>query len=63
MIAKVAEANKEDVDLAVAAARQAFKLDSEWRLMDPTTRGELMRKLAELMRRDMEYLAVKINLL
>jgi len=58
VIARVAEAQKEDVDLAVAAAREAFKLDSEWRTMDTASRGELMRSLAGLMRRDQEYLAV-----
>lgn len=42
----------------MAAAREAFKLDSEWRTMDTASRGELMRSLAGLMRRDQEYLAV-----
>ena len=52
------EANAEDVDIAVAAARKAFEIDSEWRSMDPSARGALMNKLAQLMRRDEEYLAV-----
>lgn len=58
VIANVQEANAEDVDIAVAAARKAFEIGSEWRSMDPSTRGALMNKLAQLMRRDEEYLAV-----
>jgi acyl-CoA reductase-like NAD-dependent aldehyde dehydrogenase len=58
VIAQVAEANAEDVDRAVKAAREAFRLDSEWRTMDVSERGRLMFKLAELMRRDIEELAV-----
>ncbi len=61
VIANVQEANAEDVDIAVAAARKAFEIGSEWRSMDPSTRGELMHKLAQLMRRDIEYLAVCYN--
>jgi len=57
VIAQVAEANAEDVDRAVKAAREAFRLDSEWRTMDVSERGRLMFKLAELMRRDIEELA------
>jgi acyl-CoA reductase-like NAD-dependent aldehyde dehydrogenase len=42
----------------VAAAKAAFKKGSEWRSMDPSARGELIRKLAGLIERDLAYLAV-----
>lgn len=61
VIAEVAEAQSEDVDLAVQAAREAFDLEGEWRTMDPSYRGQLMNTLAQLMRRDIEYLAVIIS--
>merc|ERR1712241_1038825 len=54
---KVAEGGKEDVDLAVEAARRAFKLGSEWRTMDASHRGRLLNKMADLIERDQEYLA------
>lgn len=57
VIAQVQEADKEDVDAAVAAARAAFQLDSEWRKMNASARGALLNKLASLMRRDKEYLS------
>lgn len=58
VIAKVAHADKNDVDLAVKAARAAFELGSPWRTMDASKRGELINKLADLMERDRNYLAV-----
>ncbi|CAF0841927.1 unnamed protein product [Brachionus calyciflorus] len=57
VIAQVQEAGEEDVDLAVKAARRAFQIDSEWRKMDASARGELIHKFADLMRRDTETLA------
>jgi len=56
-ICKVAEADKADVDIAVEAAKKAFKLGSEWRRMDPSARGRLLYKLADLIERDQYYLA------
>ena len=58
VIAHVAEGDKADVDLAVAAARKAFELGSEWRRMDATYRGRLLNKLADAIERDQAYLAV-----
>ena len=52
-----AEGDKADVDKAVAAARDAFKLGSTWRTMDASQRGILLNKLADLVERDREYLA------
>ena len=47
-----------DVDKAVEAAAAAFKLGSPWRTMDASERGRLLYKLADLVERDLNYLAV-----
>ena len=47
-----------DVDKAVGAARQAFALGSPWRTMDAAQRGNCLSRLADLMERDRDYLAV-----
>jgi aldehyde dehydrogenase (NAD+) len=53
VIAEFALAGEAEVDLAVAAARQAFD-NGPWRRMRPFERGRLMQRIAELMleRRD-----------
>eukprot|EP00058_Branchiostoma_floridae_P023829 XP_002609319.1 hypothetical protein BRAFLDRAFT_86762 [Branchiostoma floridae] len=56
-ICDVQEAEKADVDKAVAAARAAFQLGSPWRNMDASHRGRLLMKLAGLIQRDAAYLA------
>ncbi|XP_078371899.1 aldehyde dehydrogenase, mitochondrial-like [Oculina patagonica] len=56
-ICDVAEGDKADVDVAVKAAKEAFKLGSPWRTMDASERGRLLNKLADLMERDQAYLA------
>lgn len=57
VIVDVQEGDKLDVDKAVQAARQAFKLGSTWRTMDASRRGLLLNKFADLLQRDKEYLA------
>ncbi|CEF59631.1 Retinal dehydrogenase 2 [Strongyloides ratti] len=57
VICSVAEAEAEDVDLAVSAAREAFKLGSEWRRMDASKRGVLLNKLADILEREKSTLA------
>jgi len=57
IIAQVQEGDKSDVDKAVKAASEAFRLGSPWRVMDASRRGELLYKLADLMERDATYLA------
>ena len=52
--------NQADVDKAVAAARAAFKLGSPYRNMDASKRGQLLNKLADLIQRDADLLAVSI---
>lgn len=47
-----------DIDKAVNAANEAFKLGSSWRKMSPAGRGVLLNRLAGLMQRDAVYLAV-----
>jgi acyl-CoA reductase-like NAD-dependent aldehyde dehydrogenase len=56
-ICDVQEGDKADVDKAVKAAREAFKLGSPWRTMDASQRGRLLYKLADLIERDKDYLA------
>lgn len=57
IIAEVQEGDAADIDVAVHAAKKAFKLDSPWRTMDASGRGVLLHKLADLMERDRVYLA------
>jgi len=57
VICQIQEGDKEDVNKAVVAAREAFKLNSKWRKLDASKRGELMYKLAELINRDIEYIS------
>lgn len=56
-LATVQEANHRDVNLAVQAAKDAFKFGSEYRQMDASQRGNLLNKLADLVERDIVYLA------
>jgi len=56
-IVDVQEGDKADVDAAVQAARKAFALDSPWRRMDASARGELLCKLSSLITRDLQQLA------
>ncbi|XP_015112061.1 aldehyde dehydrogenase, mitochondrial [Diachasma alloeum] len=57
VIAEVQEGDAADVDVAVQAARKAFRLGSPWRTMDASQRGVLLNKLADLIHRDRTYLA------
>ncbi|XP_022178622.1 aldehyde dehydrogenase, mitochondrial [Myzus persicae] len=56
-IAQVQEGDAVDINNAVAAAQEAFKLGSPWRTMDASKRGMLLNKLADLIQRDAVYLA------
>ncbi|EFN67226.1 Retinal dehydrogenase 1 [Camponotus floridanus] len=57
VIAEISEGDKADVDKAVDAAKRAFARNSKWRKMDPYDRGQLMHKLADLITRDLDYIA------
>lgn len=56
-ICDVEEADKADVDKAVAAARAAALRTSPWRRMDVSSRGRLLHKLADLIDRDRTLMA------
>ncbi|MDE0438912.1 MAG: aldehyde dehydrogenase family protein [bacterium] len=53
-IVEVASATTDDIDLAVGAARRAFR---EWRVLDPAERADLLLKVAERIEREHEFLA------
>ena len=56
VLAQVAEADAEDVDRAVKAARRAFD-DGPWSKMSPSDRGKLLWKLAALIEQNSEEFA------
>ncbi|XP_037565920.1 aldehyde dehydrogenase 1A1-like [Dermacentor silvarum] len=56
-IADVQEGDKADIDKAVAAAKAAFDLKSEWRTIDASQRALYLLKLADLLERDRDYIA------
>jgi len=53
-LCQVSHAKQQDVDAAVAAARAAF--NSTWATYDPTQRGALLFKLADLMEQNKQVL-------
>lgn len=55
-IAKVAEGDRQDVDNAVRAARQAFEA-GPWKSMTPSERGKLIWKLADLIEENTDLFA------
>jgi phenylacetaldehyde dehydrogenase len=57
VLARVARGNAADIDLAVAAARRAFE-DRAWRALSAYERGNLLLKLADLIEREADDLAV-----
>ena len=56
ILAQVAEAEAEDVDRAVKAARRAFD-EGPWSKMSPSERGKLLWKLADLLEKHSEEFA------
>src|SRR6266853_1410949 len=56
VLAQVAEGDREDVNLAVKAARKAFDA-GPWRKMSPSERGRLIWKLADLIESHLEEFA------
>jgi len=55
VICSVHEATEKDVDIAVAAARKAFK--GAWKTTTPQQRGQLMFKLADIVEKNADGLA------
>ena len=56
VLTTVAEGDKEDIDLAVAAARKAFE-EGPWRKTDARDRGKVLLKIMELAEKNKEELA------
>ena len=54
-LGKVADAGAADVDAAVAAAKAAFK---EWRNVPPLERAKMLRRIAEVLRKHAQELAM-----
>ena len=55
VITKVARSTKEDVDLALDAAHEAFKT---WSKTSATERSNILLKIADIMEKNLEYLAI-----
>jgi acyl-CoA reductase-like NAD-dependent aldehyde dehydrogenase len=56
-IVDIQEGDKADINKAVAAAKKAFELGSQWRRADASERGKYLFKLADLIERDAAILA------
>src|SRR5579864_8246222 len=56
VLARVAEGNKADIDLAVKAARRAFE-SGPWPKMSASERGRVIWKIADLLEKNIEELA------
>ncbi len=56
IIAQIPEADRQDVDLAVKAARRAFD-DGTWARVKPNERSRLLWKLADLVEKNLDELA------
>ncbi|WP_209125667.1 aldehyde dehydrogenase family protein [Alkalihalobacillus sp. BA299] len=56
VLAYVPRTDKEEIDLAVKAARKAF-VSKEWKTTKPYNRGKLLYKVAEIIRENKEELA------
>jgi len=57
VVAQVARCSSADVDAAVKAARAAFDGGS-WRRTDPSTRKRILHRFAQLIREDIDHLAI-----
>ncbi|MBS1850785.1 MAG: aldehyde dehydrogenase family protein [Acidobacteria bacterium] len=57
VIAEIADGAAQDVDLAVASARKAYT-EGPWRSLPPWERGRLLAKVAEIIRRKSDELAL-----
>ena len=57
IVAKIAECDQEDVNRAVASARQAFE-DGRWALLPPAKRKKIMLRFAELIKDNASEIAL-----
>ncbi|MBV9678596.1 MAG: aldehyde dehydrogenase family protein [Acidobacteriaceae bacterium] len=58
VLANIAEADAADVDVAVKAARKAFHAKAPWRRMSASERGKLLSRLADLIEKNADELAM-----
>ena len=58
VLANVAEADAVDIDVAVKAARKAFHMKAPWRRMSASERGKLLNRLADLIEKNADELAM-----
>jgi phenylacetaldehyde dehydrogenase len=56
VLCEIAAGDREDIDLAVAAARRAFE-SGPWRRLTPSERGRMIWKLADLLEQNLEEFA------
>src|SRR5437868_7920833 len=56
VLAQIAEGDREDINRAVEAARNAFE-NGPWRKMTPSERGRAIWKLADLLEKNLEEFA------
>ncbi|CAF4191755.1 unnamed protein product, partial [Rotaria sordida] len=56
-ICQVEEGTKSDSDTAIEAAEKGFQYNSPWRKFEPAAHAQLIRKLADLLLRVVDYLA------
>src|SRR5581483_3716571 len=57
VVAQVARCGAADVDAAVTSSRAAFN-EGSWRRTDPATRKRVMHRFAQLIREDIDRLAI-----
>lgn len=57
VIAQIADCGAEDIEAAVKAARTAFE-DGRWRLKPPAEKKRILLRFADLIRADLEHLAL-----
>ncbi|MAZ90237.1 MAG: aldehyde dehydrogenase [Cellvibrionaceae bacterium] len=58
VVGEVAMGNEADVDKAVAAARNAFDNNSDWRRMSPEKRGKVLKQCAQIVLANAQELAL-----
>lgn len=58
VLAKVSESSVEDVRKAIVAAKKSFYVTRQWRDMDSQMRGDILLKIASLIERDVDEIAM-----
>ena len=55
VLTQISRGNESDVELAIASSKRAF--EGEWSRMKPRKREQIMRKIAELIRKNLQTIA------